>query len=349
MEKIRTYLNKIKHSLIKWRLVLSIILTILVLFIFLRHFDFQLLFNSIMSVNPIYVIIAIFFFVFSLILYSWRWKIILDGKKKVNSYTLFEAVLLSHFANILLPVNVGELFRAFYLKSKTGIKLSLIFGTIASERLYRLLGYILALVFVIFFVDIPKSLPVFSYGFILLALIIIIIFICLVLLSILISLNKKKVAKYSEKVLQIFYKPRKIKYSEFISNFISGIKFGSSISDKILIIILTVITKVMYAFIMQLVALSFGIYLPLYSFILIDVIVSFIHFVGNGILGIGASYEFAMAFSMTLYGASKELGLGVAIILDLVYIIPILVWSLFYFKREGFAQFKKFFGKDTYY
>ena len=76
-----------------------------------------------------------------------RWRILLQnvGYTKANGVQLpkfpklLEILYISWFANVIVPAKLGDLYRAYLLRTETGLPASRTFGTVLAERLLDLL------------------------------------------------------------------------------------------------------------------------------------------------------------------------------------------------------------------
>jgi uncharacterized protein (TIRG00374 family) len=62
-----------------------------------------------------------------------------DGTRLPSIWGLAEIVLLSWFANCIVPAKLGDVYRAYLLKSNAGVSFSKTFGTILAERIIDML------------------------------------------------------------------------------------------------------------------------------------------------------------------------------------------------------------------
>jgi uncharacterized protein (TIRG00374 family) len=62
-----------------------------------------------------------------------------DGTRLPSVWGLAEIVLLSWFANCIVPAKLGDVYRAYLLKSNAGVSFSKTFGTILAERIIDML------------------------------------------------------------------------------------------------------------------------------------------------------------------------------------------------------------------
>lgn len=68
--------------------------------------------------------------------------------------------------------------------------------------------------------------------------------------------------------------------------------------------------------------------------------VTFVHVVG-GHIGLIGTYEAAMAYTFTFsFGVQKEIGLGIALMVDIAWFIPLFLLRFYYVWKEGLNLIK---------
>lgn len=86
---------------------------------------------------------------FSCILQTYRWRIILSKLNLFKFNHLFPSVMIGHLSNHILPAKVGELIKSYHLGKRFGFNKVTIFSTVVVERIF---DGILALSFLLFFI-----------------------------------------------------------------------------------------------------------------------------------------------------------------------------------------------------
>jgi uncharacterized protein (TIRG00374 family) len=129
----------LKENLFKLRTLLGFAVAAVVIFIFLRNFDFRAALKSIAAANPMLLLLATLVFYSSLPLRGLRWGALLKPSGEVISYLpLSHYYFLSWFANAILPARIGDVYRAYLLKRNKKVSISLSLGVIFSERVLDL-------------------------------------------------------------------------------------------------------------------------------------------------------------------------------------------------------------------
>lgn len=108
--------------------------------------DFGQLVDVLSSVNYVYVIPSLVFYVLALWFRTVRWRFLLRPVMKGETQrALFPVVVVGYMANNLIPVRIGELVRAYHLSLRERIGVSAGFGTVMLERALDVLALLLLL------------------------------------------------------------------------------------------------------------------------------------------------------------------------------------------------------------
>ncbi|MCL4235319.1 MAG: YbhN family protein [Deltaproteobacteria bacterium] len=98
---------------------LSLMITVLALWLSLRNVDFAEAWRAIRSIHPLSMVAALGFMIVGTLLRTWRWHVFLRRSGSTYRASL-EAVLVSIFFNGLLPMRSGEAMRIAYFARRTG-------------------------------------------------------------------------------------------------------------------------------------------------------------------------------------------------------------------------------------
>jgi len=103
--------------------------------------------RNVRNANPWLLLCAFLIYYISFPVRAVRWHIILGnagydrahGIDTPNVYGLMEIIILSWFANTLLPAKLGDVYRGYLFKKATGVSFTRSVGTILAERLMDIL------------------------------------------------------------------------------------------------------------------------------------------------------------------------------------------------------------------
>lgn len=113
--------------------------------------DFHEFLLSLKKINIYSLLFCAFFICMSYMAKALMWRVTTASLKKVSLSTLFGGIVVGCMVNGILPFRAGELFRAQYLASITGLRRTTILSTIFIERILDINSLGLLLVVSFFF------------------------------------------------------------------------------------------------------------------------------------------------------------------------------------------------------
>ncbi|MHB8645630.1 MAG: lysylphosphatidylglycerol synthase transmembrane domain-containing protein [Thermomicrobiales bacterium] len=132
------------------RTILSFVVAIVIIVLVVMRLNINVheVWRNVRGANPLLLLCAFAIYYLSFPVRAVRWHIILGnagydrahGIEAPNVYGLIEILLLSWFANTLLPAKLGDVYRGYLFKKATGVSFTRTFGTILAERLMDILG-----------------------------------------------------------------------------------------------------------------------------------------------------------------------------------------------------------------
>ena len=124
-----------------------------------RHLDFREVWAGVRAADLRWYLLGFVLFYLSLPLRAWRWQLLLAGAgDRVGMGLLTRAIFQAWFVNCAVPGRGGDLYSAYYLRSRAGLSLVRTGGTIFTARVLDLLTLI-ALLAWIFLADFKHRLP----------------------------------------------------------------------------------------------------------------------------------------------------------------------------------------------
>jgi uncharacterized protein (TIRG00374 family) len=127
----------------------------LFLFFFLRALDFQDFANAITEANYVFILPAVPVYFVAVWFRSLRWHVFLRPIRSIRVLRLYPTVVIGYMANNVLPLRVGDFFRAYLLGEQERISKSSTLATIALERMFDTLNLVLLAFAVSAFTPIP--------------------------------------------------------------------------------------------------------------------------------------------------------------------------------------------------
>ena len=129
--------------------LLSIFLTIIIIYFLFKHQDPIALVNELKKVNFNWIVLSMIFGALAYVSRGLRWKIMLEAiDYKTSNINNIAAVSIGYFTNLFVP-RAGEITRCTALNQKEKIPLNKLFGTIIVERVIDFMALIFLLLFTI--------------------------------------------------------------------------------------------------------------------------------------------------------------------------------------------------------
>ena len=124
--------NSFVTKIIKY--ILSIFLTIIIIYFLFKHQDPIALINELKKVDFNWIVLSMIFGALAYVSRGLRWKIMLEAiDYKTSNINNIAAVSIGYFTNLFVP-RAGEITRCTALNQKEKIPLNKLFGTIIVER-----------------------------------------------------------------------------------------------------------------------------------------------------------------------------------------------------------------------
>lgn len=309
-----------------FKIAVSLILTILLLYLAFRNVDMDLMFRSLKQVKALYLIPTVGLSLLSLFIRSFLWREIFGKNNKIMVDVLFRSVVIGQMGNNIFPFRAGELLRIYSISKKQRISRSLCLSTVVIERMFDFvsLGVLAGLVF--YFVKAPQFI---SVGLIVLSLgpiVILTFFSCIA--------NAPAVVDLILKWLNVVL-PSKIK-NKFDRSFTQLVSGGASLNSLKAICVISLLSLtcwsimcVSYFFAAKAYNLDANWTLPVFLFVLLNVGTLIPTLPGS--LGV---YQFVSVVALNYFGIEESVALGFSFILQAADIIPSTALGLFYFFRE---------------
>ncbi len=145
----------LSKGLLRPRTILSFAFALAILVVFIRRMDLNLavVADNIRAANRLLLMAAIAVYALTILLRAarWRWMLVIAGAGRIPDTTVppvgyISAVLLvSWFFNCILPAKLGDAYRIYRIKVDDGIRYSIGFGTVLTERVIDLIVLVLML------------------------------------------------------------------------------------------------------------------------------------------------------------------------------------------------------------
>lgn len=125
----------------------NIFISFILLFIAYKNIEIDKTIYLLEELNNIYFVIGIFFVLFQILIFAYRWKIILKTIRGLDYFYLLKESYIISFLNQILPSYLGGDLYKVYISNKIKKSLSLSFSLILFEKYLVLINLIILIFF----------------------------------------------------------------------------------------------------------------------------------------------------------------------------------------------------------
>lgn len=306
----------------KWfKILIGICVTSLALWLSFRKVDWDVLKESFLHVNSIWVSFALANTILSVYALGWRWQILLKPKIKIPLGSLFRLNIISQYVNIIIPGRFGEVLRAYLISKQHKVSGGYVTGTIIIEKILDFFVFVFLWISIPFFFAMEKEVKGFRIA----------LFFCLLatLLLFLFIWRPKIVLKWTRALSLLFPKRLRQVFQAFCEKGIEA--FGMLRSAKILafVVLLTfgfIAGQVLTIFLLfKAFNLNLSFWVGL--FLLLAIQVGSIPPSAPGKIGV---IEYAVILALSLFTIPKSQALSYGIMLHLVAFLPKIILGLIF-------------------
>ena len=136
---------------------IAAMLAIGVLFFAFRHLDVGRLPDILLGAEPLWLIALAVSIPFEQLLRGWKWRQILYDIRPVSTLRLFSAVMVGYFANMIVPIGLSPLVRAWLIARLEALKVSTVLLTTAIERFVDGIVFAVLVGILVIFATLPES------------------------------------------------------------------------------------------------------------------------------------------------------------------------------------------------
>lgn len=124
--------------------VIAVLLSFGVLAVFYHNIDRDRIVVILQEADTVWILMLVMAFPLEQVVRAWKWRHILFDIQPIATATLFGAVMAGYFANMVVPVGISPLVRAWLVARLKGLQVSTVLVTTAIERFVD--GVIFALI-----------------------------------------------------------------------------------------------------------------------------------------------------------------------------------------------------------
>lgn len=331
--------------------ILSIAVSIVCSWLFVRKIDWSLLKNAMREANYWYIIPTIILTLMVYVVRAYRWRGLLSHIKPVSALNLLSITCIGFMANNILPARAGEALRPFLLYKKENIKFSTSVATVIVERIFDMLGLIIFTVAVIALLPhpahhdtaIPLSaheantiresvIPSLKKWTEVFAAVGVLTIVSLFLIVIKPDFFKKVLSR------MCFFLPHKLKDKVFgmYDSFVHGLKILENKSQTVWMMVLSLVIWVLGGAEIYLLGFSFHMQLPFTGACLVGICLALAVALPQapGYIGV---FHIAVIKSLDIFGIQTTAAQSYAIVLWAISILPSTLMGFLFLWREGIA------------
>lgn len=298
----------------KWfKILIGICVTSLALWLSFRKVDWDVLKESFLHVNSIWVSFALVNTILCVYALGWRWQILLKPKIKIPLGRLFRLNIISQYVNIIIPGRFGEVLRAYLASKQHKVSGGYVIGTIVIEKILDFIVFVVLWISVPFFFAMEKEVMGFRIA----------LFFCLLatLLLFLFIWRPNIVLKWTRALSFLFPKKLRHGFQAFCEKGIEAFSLLKSTKILVIIVLLTFgfITGQVLTIFLLFKAFNLNLSFWVGLFLLLAIQVGSIPPSAPGKIGI---IEYAVILALSLFAISKSQALSYGVMLHLVAFLP---------------------------
>jgi uncharacterized protein (TIRG00374 family) len=301
-------------------------LGVALLVLLLRSVNLDQLGSDFSHVNLTYLELAIVPFLINLLLKVPRWAL-LFGDEAPRWDTLFGSMNVGYAVNSLMPLRLGELVRAYWVRDRTGISMVKALSTIALERVTDGVTLFVLLLVMLPTVAFPRKLlvPALLFGA---------IFIVVLGFMAALVLSAGKIDHPLAMLRQRFETGRWAVVGKALSQIIAGLQALRNKRTLILLAIYTLIIWGTNSLLIWLVLRAFHIGVPFTAGILLTAVLNLGMAVPSspGYLGV---FDYLMVLTLGLYGVHRTPALAASLGFHAIAFIPVTIIGVAYLGHSG--------------
>lgn len=323
----------------KLRNLFSLAVVALIVYVFYRmHLDWGMLFEDMRRYDLKWLFPALAIYLLGYYIRGWRWVVLLSPVKKCRFNSLFPTLLIGFMMNNVLPARLGEFIRAYLNGKKEGISSSASLATIILERLFDGLTMVLVLGVALKYGHLPLdpaamdpkiqtairlSPYVFGAAF------------AFLFLLILFQGIADRAARLATGLAPVQVRPF---LEKLAATFLQGLHILKSPKETFYVLSASLAAWTCEFTCFYLVAVGYHLAPPVTYFTaaLVMAVVNLAILIPNAPGGIGI-FELVGMLLLVPLGIPKESATGYMLLVHLVVLVPITVWGLYHFFREGLS------------
>jgi glycosyltransferase 2 family protein len=287
--------------------------------------------DSLKQAQYVYLIPALALYFLGVWARAVRWHFLLRSIKPISNRALFSTVVIGYMANDILPFRAGELVRAYVLGQQENVSKAATLVTILIERVFdglTMLTFVVAASFWLNFGDAALAGRLQIVG----ALFVIV----MIGLAVLAGAPRRV-----ERIAEFFVRrmpsePLRARLTSLLRSLLTGLGALRSPADSFAVYALSIFAWLCEAGVFVLIALGFGIVLPIAVFLLATAFAN-LATVAPSTPGYVGVFDAPIVYTLTLFGIDQNLATSYTLVLHAVLYLPVTLLGLYYMWRAGLS------------
>ena len=313
------------------QLIIGIAISVIFLVIFLRNTNFTEASSALTAANKSLIAVSIVVYFVGVWVRSFRWKLLMKPLAKLNANSLFSLVTIGLMVNDILPGRLGIVARGYMIGEKKGISKLASGATVITENILDGLALILILLVGILLIPTPALIK--TIGWIAAAL-----FGGVFIVMLIVTYSENRAQLIVHIVTAITPKKWKVRMSNWVNLFISGLAILRSPGELIMIFLVSLVVWLCESGTYYLVALSMNIVVPFYAMLLVTAIGSLswtLIIISPGGLG---TFDAIVKYTLTeALGVASGLALAYTVAIHAILLIPVIILGFVFLARENMS------------
>ncbi|GAC1561829.1 MAG: hypothetical protein NVS2B7_36090 [Herpetosiphon sp.] len=322
---------------LRWRWIRAAVglsLTLMIIVLLARTVSFANTSKALVGMRVIWFGPLICLIALSELLRAAKWQAILAAIRRVGVMQLYSAIMIGSFVNVLIPIRVSPLIRAYLVRRKEHIPTVTVLGTVTVDRLSDGLVSVGLLAVVLLTLTLPPPLAAVRATLQLISLSLVCAYGLLVVILVLVRRDRKRGGRVWQFASRPFPRRWRAAMIHAGRHFVGGLIVPPRWQGRLLVIGLALLQKVLQATQLLVVAHAFGYSLSLASAMLLILFLG-ASVLAAGALGIQGGYYVASTVGLSWFGIPTDIGLAIGIASSIGSYSTVIALGLLFAFRDG--------------
>ncbi len=313
------------------RILIGLGISGIFLYLALRGIEWNSAWEAVHDCKYEYVLPALIVYLIALWVRAYRWTFLLPPGVHLKTSRAFPIFILGCFANNILPLRMGDLYRAYILGKKENISKSSAFASIFVDKVFDALAVLTFLGIAAW--ALSSRFPDWEKRVLQSA--------SVVLLGGVVALwlilwNRDWANKVIDRITPFIPGRFRTKMTKMIHNFLDGLNTLKNHQLVVTAFILSLVSWSIEALMYHILATSMGVYPPLYASAIILAVVNLAMMIPASPAGVGTFEYFAIKTALPFF-PSKSVAASYSIVVHLGWFIPISLMGIYYLWKENLS------------